>query len=70
MSLNDEKSRKHHNDELLARFYRGESLAVVSPQSTWFPPRPIIKKDENALEVIFDINKKPKLNLVNEDGEK
>ena len=53
MTSKDEKDiRKKHNDEILKRFKRGESLKSYDSFSSWFPPRPIIEKDKKALEIL------------------
>jgi len=38
------EQRKKHNDRVLSLWRSGHTLATVSPQSTWFPPRPVNKK--------------------------
>ena len=44
---------KQNNDFVLERMLRGETkLAVIDVEATWYPPRPIIKKDKNALNFI------------------
>lgn len=40
---------KKENDSLIEKMRNGESLAMVSVSSTWYPPRPIIKKDLSLL---------------------
>jgi hypothetical protein len=52
--------RQLRNRELAEAVKRGESIApLVSSQSLFFPPRPIIKKDDNALSFLFDKDSKP-----------
>lgn len=36
----EEQERNKRNKDLVQRFKRGESLASVPPEATWFPPRP------------------------------
>lgn len=61
----DERRReasKRHNDRLkeeLANGYNGQPIPIVN---YFFPPRPIIKKDENALQFVH--RAKPGLRLV------
>lgn len=58
MKKSDEERRKR-NKELIERWMRGEPLNTVSPEATWFPPRPIIKKENTGL---FSTDKpKPKV---------
>lgn len=45
MTDNEKKRIKKANDFILGKLKRGESLATVPPEATWFPPRPIQKKD-------------------------
>lgn len=51
--MTDQERRKKRNDELLLRFKNGESMALIDATATWFPPRPIIKKDEKEVERLF-----------------
>lgn len=37
------------NEEIIKKMKNGEDLATCNLQDTWFPPRPIIKKDKTAL---------------------
>lgn len=37
------------NADLIARMRRGQTLARVDHQATWWPPRPIIKKDPHLV---------------------
>jgi hypothetical protein len=48
--------RKLKNKELVERMRRGESLQD-SPNSTWYPPRPTIKKDLKAINLLYDTKK-------------
>ncbi|MFK7871987.1 MAG: hypothetical protein AB8C84_02285 [Oligoflexales bacterium] len=50
--------RKKHNEDLLQRFQRGESLKSYDSSSSWFPPRPVIEKDKKALELLHKSNPK------------
>ena len=50
-----EDQRKRENDALLEKMRKGESLAIVSVQATWWPPRPIIKKDLVAQKRLFSL---------------
>jgi hypothetical protein len=40
---------KAANDSIIDRMKKGESLASVPPQATWWPPRPVIKKNLSLL---------------------
>lgn len=48
-----EEERKRKNQELLARVRNGESTALIPASATWFPPRPILKKDEKEIKRLF-----------------
>lgn len=39
------EKRKKENEDLLARAKKGESISRCDTAATWWPPRPIIKKD-------------------------
>jgi len=59
-----EFERRIHNNRILDSWKNGESLTVIKAQSTWFPPRPIIKKDKRALDVVM----KPKKTILKFKG--
>lgn len=65
----DEKTRrKLENDRILAKLMRGENLATVPPEATWFPPRPRIEKNLDALERLYGVTqKKSKLTVVGKE---
>ena len=46
--------RSKHNAFVLSKFRKGESLSQHSSMSSWFPPRPIVKKDFNAVEKLYN----------------
>ena len=48
-----EDRRKKENDALLEKMRKGESLTTVSTSATWWPPRPIIKKDLALQKKLF-----------------
>jgi hypothetical protein len=54
--------RSRHNDIILAKFKRGESLSQHSSMSSWFPPRPVVKKNIADLNRVYNssIKMKPK----------
>jgi len=53
-----EKKRKKRNKELVKRMRQGETLSSFDAQLSFFPPRPLIEKDEKEVERLF---KKKKL---------
>lgn len=57
LSLDEQElRRKLHNRKVLKKMNRGEVLNSFDSQSSWFPPRPIIKKDRKALEKLYRYN--------------
>lgn len=52
-SFQDELNRKKHNENLIERMRKGESLQSHDAISSWFPPRPIIEKDKEALKQLY-----------------
>ena len=46
-------SKKKHNEDLINRMKQGESLQSQSASDSWFPPRPVIKKNSAALRELY-----------------
>lgn len=46
-------TRESHNREIIDRMKSGDTLQRYSTQSSWFPPRPVIKKDLRAIETLY-----------------
>ncbi|MBP9706033.1 MAG: hypothetical protein KBD78_00210 [Oligoflexales bacterium] len=59
MITNDKEKtlRQKHNQELLSRMQNGEDLRKFNPEASWYPPRPIVKKDKSALTRLFPAQK-------------
>lgn len=51
--MTPEERRRAENKSLLDRLRRGESLARVDVEATHWPPRPLIKKDPQAIARIY-----------------
>jgi hypothetical protein len=49
----EELERKKRNKSIIERLMRGETLATVPQSATWFPPRPVIKKNQEALGKLY-----------------
>lgn len=49
----NELKRKQANYELIQRMRAGSPLQRFSAQQSWFPPRPIIKKDRRAVARLY-----------------
>ncbi len=45
--------RKQHNSDLLRRMRNGDPLNVVDSRASWYPPRPIIKKDSDEMARVY-----------------
>lgn len=45
--------RKQRNADLLRRMRSGEPLTSFDSRASWFPPRPIIKKDAREIERLY-----------------
>ncbi len=48
-----EKLRDEHNKDLIRRMRNGEPLTSFDSHSSWFPPRPTIEKDSNAISQLY-----------------
>jgi hypothetical protein len=45
--------RKERNEDVLDRLKKGDSLSSFDSYASWYPPRPIIKKDPKALGKLY-----------------
>jgi hypothetical protein len=64
----DEKKRIAENKRIIEKMKRGESIATVPTEATWYPPRPRIVKDLTKLYPQLSKEKsKSFLTLVEED---
>lgn len=45
--------RKKHNEQLIRRMKAGEQLWSYDSKASWFPPRPIIEKDPEAIKKLY-----------------
>jgi hypothetical protein len=71
--MNDQKKsleqiRKERNLEILRKMKAGESLSSFDTLSSWFPSRPKIEKDPNALKVLYG-SPESKLSLLPKDSQ-
>ena len=48
-----EATRARENADIVVRMKRGETLSLVAPQDTWWPPRPMVKKDAAEIARTF-----------------
>jgi len=51
--LRSQNLRQDRNTELVRRMRTGEQLTSFNSYSSWFPPRPIIEKDEGAIRKLY-----------------
>lgn len=49
--MDSKEQIKTDNERVIRMMRSGQSLAMIPPEKTWFPPRPKIEKDPNALEI-------------------
>jgi hypothetical protein len=45
--------RKKHNMDLIRRMRDGDPLKSFDSRASWFPPRPVIEKDEKAVAKLY-----------------
>lgn len=53
--------RKARNQEILRRLDNGESLSSFNSYASWFPPRPIMEKDTQAIQELYGTKPNKKL---------
>ncbi len=51
--LRSRNLRQDRNSELVRRMRNGDTLTSFNSQSSWFPPRPVIEKDPNAIHQLY-----------------
>ena len=51
---NDHDFRKSRNEQLIRRMKSGEPLWSYDSKASWFPPRPMIEKDPEAIKRLYD----------------
>lgn len=49
-----ERKRKQRNAELIRKMKAGESLASIDLQQSWFPNRPVLPKDKDAINKLYE----------------
>ena len=49
--------RRERNSDLIRRMRNGESLTSYDSAASWFPPRPVIEKDKNAMSQLYGKDK-------------
>jgi len=50
----DSMLRRQHNSELIRRMRNGDSLNAIDSRASWFPPRPILKKDASEMSRVYN----------------
>jgi hypothetical protein len=51
--MTNKEQIKKSNEEVIRKMKVGESLAVIPPSATWFPPRAVIVKDIKEVKKLF-----------------
>jgi hypothetical protein len=51
--IHSKNNRDLHNKDLIERMKSGDTLQRYNAQSSWFPPRPVIKKDLKAIDMLY-----------------
>lgn len=51
--MTGDEHRRRENRDIIERMKRGETLVKTDVMSTWFPPRPIVKKDKREMARIY-----------------
>ena len=52
-----DEERRRRNEDLVRRMKLGENLKRFDSEMSWFPPRPIIKKDRKLMEQVHRSSK-------------
>lgn len=50
--------RKRQNNDVIRRMREGDPLKSFGSLSSWYPPRPVIEKDKDALSKLYKIESK------------
>ena len=51
--LRSRNLRHDRNSELVRKMRNGDQLTSFNSQSSWYPPRPTIEKDEGAIRKLY-----------------
>ena len=57
--LKGENQRKSHNKNILRKMKQGEALATINTMMSWYPPRPVLKKNKHALRKLYGNLERP-----------
>ena len=49
----EQNKRRVMNQDVIYRMRKGESLSSYNSFSSWFPPRPLVKKDKEAVTKLY-----------------
>ena len=49
----EDEKRKERNRSLINRMKSGEDLSLYKSSDTWFPPRPVIQKNRDAIRRLY-----------------
>ncbi|MBC7661206.1 MAG: hypothetical protein H7249_16030 [Chitinophagaceae bacterium] len=72
--LRSRNLRQDRNSELVKRMRTGEQLTSFNSQSSWYPPRPIIEKDQGAIQRLYGkaaiaLHELPSMNALRDSSE-
>ena len=59
----EKEERERRNKDLVRRMKKGENLTAYNTQDTWFPNRPLIKKDKELIKKLYNEETKGKIAL-------
>lgn len=55
--------RKERNSDVIRRMRNGDQLSSFNSYSSWFPPRPVIEKDGDAVQKLYGQAPRPLRNV-------
>lgn len=51
---NSSDRRRQRNSDLIRRMRNGEQLNAIDSKASWYPPRPVIKKDQDEMARLYN----------------
>ncbi len=55
--------RKERNTDVIRRMRNGDQLSSFNSYSSWFPPRPVVEKDTDAVKKLYGQAPRPIRNV-------
>ena len=65
---NESDKRTARNRDIIRRMRNGDPLTSFDSRSSWFPPRPILEKDKDAMARLYKVEGKELEKKLKEDG--